>query len=75
MGGTPCNIERNVINAHYNNNRGGAVNLQGGHHSTRVRCNYFTDGQLVQDEDILTPPSVTAIPLSALLKYCLPDQI
>jgi len=50
MSGTSCQIEGNVINSRYKNSA--AINLSGSHFSTRVRCNRFTDGQLVEDNDV-----------------------
>jgi len=52
MGGTPCQIDGNVINARYNTDNSAAINVSGSHSSSRVRCNRFTDGQLVEDNDI-----------------------
>ena len=47
IGGADCTIRNNTINAYYKVNGGNAINVAGSHSSTRVTCNRFTDGSLV----------------------------
>ena len=51
LGGADCTIADNTINSYYRTNTN-AINVDRSHSSTRVSCNVFTDGQMVQDNRV-----------------------